>query len=88
MKGIDSDDERDEDGDGDGDEGEGNEDGRGGSQVQEEGKRRPCYARREIFCSVLFFLFLMAFVFSGDFQGSHSIPRRLPLEHAPLIQIQ
>ena len=59
--GIVSDDERDEDGDGDGDEGGGNEDGRG-SQVQEKGMTRIplCYARREIFCSVLFFLFLMA----------------------------
>jgi len=58
MNGIDSDEERDdEDGDGDGHEGEGNEDGRG-SQVQEEDMTRipPCYARREIFCSILFFL--------------------------------
>ena len=57
MNGIDSDDERDEDSDGDGQEWEGNEDWRG-SQVQEEDMTRipPCYARREIFCSIHFFL--------------------------------
>ena len=46
TNGIDSDDENDEDGDGD------------GSQVQEEDMTRipPCYARREIFCSIHFFL--------------------------------